>query len=120
MSINFVSHGGVHQVAIVLCPNISRRFLHLSKDVSPDTSWVLRDYIGGQQIVRRNHSDAEELENIEQEVWLSLEKDQVLFVKYQEVETWKENLKKLSENIINAPDLNGEPQGFTGFWEPLD
>ncbi len=51
MPIHYNNHGGVHNVAVVHCPRICEgRLVHLSKD--GQGSWVIRDYIGGQQLRR--------------------------------------------------------------------
>lgn len=117
--INYVCHRGNNRVAIVLCPNICRRFLHFSKVEGAEESWVLRDYIGNGQIVRRNHPDAAELKDIEKEILLSLDTNRVLNEKHEDA-TWKKYLQQLSQSFINDPDLSDDPlQRFAECWEPL-
>ena len=44
-------HGGGNFVAVVQCPGIAgQRLLHLSQ-ASGQASWVLRDFIGGEEVV---------------------------------------------------------------------
>ena len=48
-TIAYKSHGGIHQVAIVHCPQVfGQRLAHLSQD--GPSSWVLRDFISGQML----------------------------------------------------------------------
>jgi hypothetical protein len=117
MFINYVPHGGNHQVAIVFCPNICRRFLHLSRDASPGTGWVLRDYIRGQKL---DHKQLLNAVDIEEEIHLSLDKNRVLNISCEERETWKKYMRQLSENFINVPDMGGAPQKFADSWESLE
>ena len=119
MPINYVSHRGKHQVAIVLCPDICMRFVHLSKD--KDGGWVVRDYI-------KDLKSAGQDSNIEQRVVFSFEKKRLLpkethFLETADIEekaNWKALLETLSSDMLNQYDLMTPPKDLEGrSWEPL-
>ena len=119
MPINYVPRVGKHRVAVVLCPSICPHFLHLSHD-SVDGSWVVRDYIGGRQIVRRNHPNAIDMNDIEREVLLSLDDDHVLTERYDNTVMWRDHMGQLTERFVNLPGWGGLPQHFGNYWEPMN
>ena len=122
LPINYVSRGDGQQLAIVLCPDICPHYLLLSRNVSSGESWVLRDYVGtqsfpeGRKIVRLNHLDVDDLNNIEGRVTQVLPSDQILPNAVVETQAWRNRLTQLSGHLINT----GETRNiFDSYWGRL-
>lgn len=116
MSINYSSHGGRHQVAIVLCPRIlGNRLAHLSQD-GPD-SWALRDFLSGQMIRNSpapNHSTSScTLAQIEAEVTYS---ELPLFLSLSRVSEWKSHLEERTLKVFGSPPSTEPPNPQFGYW----
>lgn len=118
MPIHYNNHGGAHNVAVVHCPNVcDRRLVHLSQD--GPRSWVIRDYIGGQQLRRSPPPNPSfstlDLALIEAEVVWSEEPP---FHAWENRSDWEPYLRLRTMVILGTPGA-GPPNPTFGTWQPL-
>ena len=117
MGIHYSHHGGHHYVAVVHCPGIcGDRLVHLSQD--GQDSWVIRDYIAGQQL-RRSPSPSSlstyTLAQIEAEVAWS---EPAEYMSVECFEDWKQNLRAQTRQVLGDIDTSPPNPAF-GRWHTL-
>lgn len=118
MPIHYNNHGGAHNVAVVHCPNVcGSRLVHLSQD-GPG-SWVIRDYISGQQLRRSPPPNPSfstlDLALIEAEVVWSEEPP---FHAWENRADWEPYLR-LRTMVILGTRGTTPPNPAFGTWQPL-
>ncbi|MBL9083487.1 MAG: hypothetical protein JNK76_16850 [Planctomycetales bacterium] len=118
MPIQYNSHGGSHNVAVVHCPNICRnRLVHLSQDAPG--SWIIRDYISRQQLRRSPPPNASfstlDLAQIEAEVTLF---EPPPFHAWENLADWEAYLRLRTMVILGRPGAT-PPSPTFGIWQPL-
>lgn len=112
-------NGGAHDVAVVHCPNIcDNRLVHLSQDAPG--SWVVRDYISGQQLRRSPPPNPTfsnlDLARIEAEVVWSEEPP---FHAWENIADWEAYLRLRTMVILGHPGAPPPPNPAFGGWQPL-
>lgn len=118
MLIEYASHGGIHKVAVVHAPSIcGDRLVHLSQD--DQHSWVIRDYIGEQQLRRApppNPSYSQyDLRDIEAAVVYS---ELPPNYAYEMIGDWRTHLQ-LRSSIVLPSVSAAPPSSAFGDWQPL-
>ena len=118
MPVNYSSHGGIHQVAVIHCPRIcGDRLVHLSQDAPG--SWAIRDYIAGQQLrcaPQPNPSfSTHTLAQIEAEVVWS---ETPPFHAWEHRADWTRYLRLRTMAVLSTPSTN-PPSASFGTWQPL-
>jgi len=120
MPIKYEHHGGSHYVAVVHCPNICRdRLVHLCQDGRE--SWVIRDYITGQQLRRSPHPNPSssnlDLAQIEAEVVWS---EEAPFHPWDDRTRWEGYLHLRTKGILGkTPPGTTPPNPAFGNWAQL-
>ncbi|MCW5199398.1 hypothetical protein VU05_01505 [Desulfobulbus sp. F1] len=112
-NIVYSPHGGIHKVALVYCPAIcGNRIVHLSQD--GQSSWIIRDYIIGQQL---RHSPNNSFSNLSlREIEAKID----FFMKppfrsYKDRSFWENHLKLLTTEI----DTTTKPNQEFGTWRNM-
>jgi hypothetical protein len=118
MPIAYAHHGDGHNVAVVHCPNIcGDRLVHLSQDAPG--SWVIRDYIAGQQLRRSPPPNPSystfDLAQIEAEVVWS---EAPPFHAWENIRDWDAYLRLRTMVILGRLGTT-PPNPVFGTWQPL-
>jgi len=119
MTVDYRSHGGIHQVSVVWCPRIlGNRLAHLSQD-GPD-SWALRDFITRRMIRNspaRNHASSNRtLFEIEAEVTQS---EPPPFYPVERINDWALYLRLRTSALLGAFKDVGAPNPEFGDWQEM-